>query len=111
MKFASSSETPKEPSPLGSPPGGFFFLALEAGLKNKAAPDFPDRSCFARGKKRAGPQEDQLQIRQSKGTISRDPWQAPRSSGSATPVSSLREIFSGLYPGLVAPALSRAPIG
>jgi hypothetical protein len=23
-------------------------LALEAGLKNKAAPDFPGRSCFAR---------------------------------------------------------------
>jgi len=32
-----------------------------------------------------------LQIRQSKGTISHDPWQAPGSSGSVTPVSSLRE--------------------
>jgi hypothetical protein len=31
MKFASSSETPKEPSPLGSITGRLFFWVLEAG--------------------------------------------------------------------------------
>jgi hypothetical protein len=52
MKFASSSETPKEPSPLGSSPGGFFFLALETGLKNKAAPGFTGTGAASRDDRR-----------------------------------------------------------